>query len=290
MSNEQDIPRPLAWVTGASGLIGSHIVRASKSFAPNWNVRGLSTKDFDLTDFPETQRQFDHDDPDLVIHCAAMSDPTVCEAQPDKARFTNREATFFLSGLAQDIPMIFMSTDLVFDGKHGHYTEEDEPAPLNVYARTKAEAEQLVLANPLHTVVRTSLTAGTSPGGNRGIDEQLINQWGNGNSPTLFTDEYRCPIHAEATAQAIWELVLAKRTGIYHLAGADRMSRYEIGQTIADTRPGIDCAMSPSSLTDYHGPPRAADTSLNCNKIQQVLSFRIPSLKESLTRREQQVA
>ena len=284
MTNVHDNRRSLAWITGASGLIGSHIVGAAFEFAPEWKIRGLSSREFDLTDFPETQRQFEQDMPGLVIHCAAMSDPTDCESQPNKTRLTNREATFFLSGLAQGIPMIFMSTDLVFDGKYGQYIEEDEPSPLNVYGRTKAEAEQIILANPLHTVVRTSLTAGISPRGNRGIDEQLINQWRNGDSIKLFTDEYRCPIHAEATAQAIWELVRANCTGIYHLAGSARMSRFEIGQAIADTQSDTDCVILASSITEYQGSPRAADTSLNCGKIQKILSFQIPSLKESITK------
>ena len=174
-----------------------------------------------------------------MIHCRDERPDLPCESEPDKARFINRESSFFLSGLAQDIPFVFFSTDLVFNGNHGQYTEQDEPSPLTIYARTKAEAEQLVLANPLHTVVRTSLTAGTSPSGSRGIDEQLINQWQKGNSPTLFTDEFRCPIHADATARAIWELVQAKQTGIYHLAGGERMSRYEIGQAIARTQSGL---------------------------------------------------
>lgn len=290
MNNEQTNPQPVAWVTGGSGLIGSHIVRAAEKFAPEWKVRGLSSRDFNLTDFPETQRQFENDNPGVVIHCAAMSDPTTCETQPNEARFINREATFFLSGLAQDIPMFFFSTDLVFNGDHGEYTEQDEPSPLTVYARTKAEAEQLVLANPLHTVIRTSLTAGTSPRGNRGIDEQLINQWRSGNAAKLFIDEYRCPIHAEVTARAVWELVKGKRTGIFHLAGAARMSRHEIGQAIAATQITGDCPIATGSLKDYEGPPRAADTSLNCNKIQQMLSFQIPSLAESLATWAKQVA
>ena len=283
MSNDSNNQRPLAWITGASGLIGSHIVQAAPTYAPDWEIRGLSRKDFDLTNFPETQRQFEKDDPSLVIHCAAMSDPTACESQPNEARFINREATFFLSGLAQDIPMIFFSTDLVFDGNHGQYTEDDEPSPLTVYARTKAEAEQLVLANPLHTVFRTSLTAGSSPSGARGIDEVLIQQWSNGQSPTLFTDEYRCPIHAEATARATLEIALAKRTGIYHLAGATRMSRYEIGQAVAATCTFTHCPIHAGSLSEYNGPPRAADTSLNCGKIQSLLSFPLPSLADSLS-------
>ena len=79
MNNDENNRRPLAWVTGASGLIGSHVVQSAESYAPKWEIRGLSRKDFDLTDFPETQRQFEQDNPGLVIHCAAMNDQTSCE-------------------------------------------------------------------------------------------------------------------------------------------------------------------------------------------------------------------
>ncbi|HCV99521.1 MAG TPA: hypothetical protein DGJ56_09520, partial [Verrucomicrobiales bacterium] len=82
MNNDENNRRQLAWVTGASGLIGSHVVQSAESYAPEWEIRGLSRKDFDLTDFPETQRQFEQDNPGIVIHCAAMSDPTSCESEP----------------------------------------------------------------------------------------------------------------------------------------------------------------------------------------------------------------
>jgi len=282
MNDTPDDTKPLAWITGAGGLIGSHIVRAAAVHAPNWRVRGLTRSDFDLTDFPEVQRQFEADLPQLVIHCAAMSDPTVCEAQQTHTRLVNREATFYLSGLAQDIPMIFFSSDLVFDGKHGNYTEQDEPSPLTFYARTKAEAEALVLANLLHSVVRTTLTAGKSPNSDRGIEEQLRLRWAKGDTVKLFIDEYRCPIPAEVTARGIWELALAKRPGLYHLAGSQRLSRLEIGQAIAESRPEWNPKIESCSLRDYAGPPRAPDTSLDCGKLQQILSFPLTGLREWL--------
>ena len=282
MNDTPDDTIPLAWITGAGGLIGSHIARTAAVHAPGWRVRGLTRGDFDLTDFPEVRRQFEADLPELVVHCAAMSDPEACETQLTQTRLVNREATFFLSGLAQDIPMIFFSSDLVFDGRHGNYTEEDEPSPLSVYARCKAEAEALVMANPLHTIVRTSLTAGKSPNGNRGIEEQLRLHWARGDTVKLFADEYRCPIPAEVTARAIWELALAKRPGIYHLAGSERMSRLEIGQLIAAKHPELNPKIEPYSLRDHDGPPRAADTSLDCGKLQQLLSFPLHGLRECL--------
>ena len=282
MNDTPDDTIPLAWITGAGGLIGSHIARTAAAHAPGWRVRGLTRGDFDLTDFPEVRRQFEADLPELVVHCAAMSDPAACETQLTQTRLVNREATFFLSGLAQDIPMIFFSSDLVFDGRHGNYTEEDEPSPLSVYARCKAEAEALVMATPLHTIVRTSLTAGKSPNGNRGIEEQLRLHWARGDTMKLFADEYRCPIPAEGTARAIWELALAKRPGIYHLAGSERMSRLEIGQLIAAKHPELNPKIEPYSLRDHDGPPRAADTSLDCGKLQQLLSFPLRGLREWL--------
>lgn len=282
MNDTPDDTKPLAWITGAGGLIGSHIVRAAAVHAPNWRVRGLTRSDFDLTDFPEVQRQFEADLPQLLIHCAAMSDPTVCETQHTLTRLVNREATFYLSGLAQDIPMIFISSDLVFDGKHGNYTEQDEPSPLTFYAQTKAEAEALVLANLLHSVVPTTLTAGKSPNSDRGIEEQLRLRWAKGDTVKLFIDEYRCPIPAEVTARGIWELALAKRPGLYHLAGSQRLSRLEIGQAIAESRPEWNPKIESCSLSDYAGPPRAPDTSLDCGKLQQILSFPLTGLREWL--------
>ncbi len=283
MNDTPDDTKKLAWITGAGGLIGSHIAAAASLHAPQWQIRALTRGDFDLTNFPEVQRQFETDHPELVIHCAAMSDPTQCETQLAQTRLINREATFFLSGLAQDIPMIFFSSDLVFDGKHGNYTEEDEPAPLTIYARTKAEAEALVLGNPLHSVVRTSLTAGQSPNGNRGIEEQLNLRWTKGETVKLFSDEYRSPIAAECTARAIWELALANRPGLYHLGGRERMSRLEIGRAIARRHPEWNAKIKSSSLHNYDGPPRAADTSLNCAKLQRILPFPLAGLREWLT-------
>ena len=178
--------------------------------------------------------------------------------------------------------MIFISSDLVFDGKHGNYTEQDKPSPLTFYAQTKAEAEALVLANLLHSVVRTTLTAGKSPNSDRGIEEQLRLRWAKGDTVKLFIDEYRCPIPAEVTARGIWELALAKRPGLYHLAGSQRLSRLEIGQAIAESRPEWNPKIESCSLSDYAGPPRAPDTSLDCGKLQQILSFPLTGLREWL--------
>jgi dTDP-4-dehydrorhamnose reductase len=99
----------------------------------------------------------------------------------------------------------------------------------------------------------------------------------------LFTDEYRSPIPAEVTARAIWELAARNRPGIYHLAGTERLSRWQIGQLLAARWPQLQPRLEPGSLKDYRGAPRAPDTSLNCAKVQRLLSFRLPGLTEWLS-------
>lgn len=266
------MPR-VAWVTGAGGLIGSHIVNAASAFAPEWHVRALTRAQLDLNDFTAVEKSFRSDAPELVIHCAAVSKSPECESNPDLAWTTNCRATEHLARLAADAQFVFLSTDLVFDGQRGNYGEDAPVNPLNVYGRTKVAAEQAVLANPRHTVIRTSLNAGPSPTRDRGFDEQLLLAWQRNLKTPLFTDEFRSPIGAAVTARAIWEIVQKGLCGLFHVAGAERLSRLEVGRLVASRRPEFASLIQPGSLKDYKGPPRAPDTSLDCRKVQRLLSF-----------------
>ena len=271
--------RGIAWITGAGGLIGSWLARTAPTFAPEWTVVGLTRQQLDLTDPAAVQAQFRLQLPRLLIHCAALTRSPDCEANPARARKLNVEVTALLAELSQNIPLVFFSTDLVFDGKTGNYDEAAPVQPLSVYAETKAQAERIVLANPLHSVIRTSLNGGLSPTGDRGFDEQMLRAWRAGRTLKLFVDEFRCPIFAEATARATWELIARNQPGLYHVAGSQRLSRWEIGQIIAARRPDSNPRIEPASLKDYEGAPRSPDTSLNCAKAQALLSFPLPGLQ-----------
>lgn len=274
--------KPVALITGVGGLIGSYLVRAATTAAPGWKVYGLSRQDLDLTDAQAVRRTFKTLQPTLIIHCAAMSKTTQCQQDPSLARRVNVEATARLTELASDIPFIFFSSDLVFDGKQGHYVETDPVSPISVYGDTKVAAERLVLANPRHTVIRTSLTAGRSPTGDRSFVEEMRRALEEGQTLTLFTDEYRCPIPASATARAVWEVARLNRPGLYHLAGAERLSRWEIGQLLAARWPELHSQINAGSVKHFQGGPRAADASLNCAKIQALLSFPLPRFTDWL--------
>lgn len=263
----------MVWVTGAGGLIGSWLVRtAPKPYC----VHSLTRPELELTDFPAVSRLFSHECPALIIHCAAMSRSPECQAKPELAWRANVEVTTHLAGLSAGIPFVFFSTDLVFDGRDGNYEESAAVNPLSIYAETKVAAERVVLGNPRHTVIRTSLNAGPSPGGDRGFDEQIRLAWTQGQVLRFFRDEFRSPIPAEATARAVWELASQNATGLFHVAGSERVSRLRAGELCAERWPDLQPKYESASIADWRGAPRPPDTSLNCAKAQRLLSFQLP--------------
>jgi len=284
VNGDKHDPRRVAWVTGAGGLIGNYLVQTASAFADGWRVIGLTRSQIDLADFKAVATAFRKENPRLIIHCAALSRSPVCQGDPDLAWRTNVEVTKHLAALSSDIPLIFFSSDLVFDGNKGNYTENDPVNPLSVYAETKAAAERLILENPKHTVVRTSLNGGTSPAGDRGFNEELRQAWQAGKTLSLFTDEFRSPIPAIVAARGVWELAGKNQPGLYHLAGAERLSRWQIGKLIASRWPQLSPRLEAASAKDYSGAPRPPDSSLNCRKVQELLSFPLPRLSEWLAK------
>ena len=278
---------PRAIVTGAAGLIGQYLVKTASRWAPDWEVRGLTRADLDLTDPVAVDRTWQSINPTLVIHCAALSRTRDCEQHPGDAHRINVEATAHLAHLCNGIPFFFLSSGEVFDGKRGWYREGDNATPINVYGRTKLEAELWVLQNPRHAVVRIVLTAGTSQNGDRSFVEDMSRTAKAGKEVTLYADEFRCPLPAGVIARAIWELVDLKLPGLYHLGGSERLSRWEIGQALLPWYPELNGLLVKGSSCDHRGTPRPIDLSLNCDKIQGLLSFRLPGFREWLAGRSQ---
>jgi len=269
--------QPRVWVTGAGGLIGHHLVLAAGKFAPQLHIIPLTHGDLDLTDFAAVEKKFHADRPHWVVHCAALSRAADCQADPAAARRLNVAAAAHLAALAAESGFIFFSSDLVFDGRKGGYVESDPPNPLNFYGETKAAAEEIILRNPRHLVLRAGLNSGATLSGRRSFNEEMANIWRAGGSVKLFSDEFRCPLPAAVTARAVWELARPGRAGLYHLAGSERLSRVEIGRVVAARHPELEARIEVCSRREYAGPPRPADVSLNCGKVQALLSFPLPA-------------
>ena len=281
---------PLVLITGAAGLIGHYLIKTAPRWVPQLEVRGITRQDVDLTDAANLTGVVRSLKPLAIIHCAALSRTKDCEQDPESARRINVEVTAHLAQLSHDIPFTFLSSGEVFDGRTGWYGETDEPNPINVYGQTKLEAEQAVLQNPRHTVVRIVLTAGTSKTGDRSFVEEICRTAKAGKDVTLYADEFRCPLPAGVIARVIWELVDRKQPGLYHLGGSERLSRWEIGETLLPWYPELKGQLVEGSARNHIGSLRPADLSLRCNKIQSLLSFRIPGFREWLAGRSRRGA
>jgi len=277
--------KPIVLVTGAAGLIGQYLMKTAPRWVPEWDVRGLKRADLDLTDRASVERTWQSLKPDAVIHCAALSRTKDCEQDPNHARRINVEVTAHLAQLSSNIPFIFFSSGEVFDGTAGWYHETDQPTPINVYGKTKLEAEQIVLQNLRHTALRIVLTAGTSENGDRSFVEDMRRAAKNGNQVHLYADEFRCPLPAGAIARAVWELLEQNQPGLYHLGGRERLSRWEIGQALLPWYPELKDYLVEGSAHTHKGAPRPTDLSLRCDKIQALLSFSLPGFRDWLTNR-----
>jgi dTDP-4-dehydrorhamnose reductase len=279
---------PRVWITGAGGLIGNALAASAARWAPDVAAIPLTRADLDLENADAVARRFRADQPALVIHCAGLTRGPACEREPERARRLNVDLTARLAELTRDATLLFFSTDLVFDGTRGNYRETDEPGPLSVYSRSKVDGEREALRSERNIVVRTSLNYGTSPTRDRAFNEDMLKTARAGGVLRLFTDEFRSPIPVEATARATWELARAalglrgvdRPAGVFHLGGAERLSRWEIGQLIARRHPELEGRLEASSLREHSGAPRPADTSMDCAKIRGWLEFDLPRFSD----------
>ncbi len=205
------------------------------------------------------------DAPPLLIHLAAMSRMDECEAEPERAFRTNAEATGVLASvLARSRGrVVYVSTDLVFDGENAPYTDDDEPRPTSIYGKSKAEGERMVLADSSGLVIRIPLLFGPSFDGKRGASDTVLAALGDARELRLFTDEWRTPLSVREAAEQIVALALDSTvTGIRHLPGPERLSRHELGVRSAEEA-GLDPgAILEASRLEMPGPRRPCDVSL----------------------------
>jgi len=232
-------------VTGASGFLGWNLCRLASN---SWDVFGTAFSHptappdvhlvkLDLTDGDELARAFRAVRPDAVIHTAAASQPNFCETHREQTHTINVEASVRLAELCADadIPFVFTSSDQVFDGRNAPYRETDPVCPINVYGEQKLMAEVGILrAYPKAAVCRMPLMFGPPSPAHSSFVQPMIKAMKDGEELRLFTDEFRTPLGVTEATKGLL-LALEKVSGIIHLAGRDRVSRYTFGQLLAET-------------------------------------------------------
>ena len=247
-------------ITGASGCVGKALSGAAEEAGHEVHAgcyRGFVAHGMpfriDITDSHYTQKIKDLS-PDAIIHCAALSDVDLCERDPMRAVKINIIGTYNVS--QANIPVINISTDYVFDGSKGNYKETDMPNPISIYGRTKLFAESVCDTN-----IRTSCIFGAK-------DNWLMTSLKRGESVKLASDQFTSPTYDLNLSSMVLEVAERGLNGAYHLAGTDRMSRYEFALKLASWMDLDKPLIQPVKMADISSwtAKRPADSSLNVSK------------------------
>lgn len=252
------------FIVGASGLVGSNCMQ---HFAEQgWEVKGsyfsYATEGtvFYNTLEPNLAENFDIIgwQPDVVVHCGALTHVDYCEINVEESYNKTVQSTINIIALAKqcNARLVYISTDYVFDGKDGPYTEDAPINPLSVYARHKLEAEQLALAKVANTLVlRVTNIYGREARGKNFVS-RIVQQCKEGQKLTLKLpyDQFASPTNAMDIARAMHLLLRDKKTGIYHIGGTDYMNRVALALRVLQYFPDAQYDLIPLSTAELNQP------------------------------------
>jgi dTDP-4-dehydrorhamnose reductase len=283
-------------ITGASGLLGANV--ALEAAALGHDVYGaanrtpLHTQDFtvltaNLLETGEIDRLLEHTRPDWVIHCAALANLEDCEKDPETARRINSEIPGILAEKCRKggARMMHISTDAVFDGTKGDYTEADTPNPQNVYAQTKLDGEHRVAdANPDAMIARVNLF-GYSLTGKRSLAEFFLYGLQQKRPLKGFTDVFFCTMLVNDIGLVFFKMFERGLSGLYHVFSSDCQTKYDFGVQIAN-RFGLDAALiAPVSVADGGlVAARSPNLRMNTEKLSTALGGPLPAFSPMLER------
>ncbi|MBX7246804.1 MAG: SDR family oxidoreductase [Candidatus Sumerlaeaceae bacterium] len=281
-------------VTGASGHLGFHLVRYLERVGSGAEKDRLelvaafgktpvscefaNAKSLELRNPDACRGLLNEFQPTHIVHAAAMANTTECEQNPELAAAVNTDGTRNLleaaAALKSKPHFSLISTDLVFDGAKGNYSEVDNTNPLMVYGRTKLEGERIASSSGLPlAILRSALIFGPLDRERPSFLYWLL-EGIKGRAVTLFDDEFRTPVYVEDLCSGIWSAMQQEVTGIVHLAGAERRSRYNFALLVAEVF-GIPTEhVVRGLLADAKLPfQRPVDVSMNISQARRILGF-----------------
>lgn len=255
------------------------------------SLAGVQTRRIDLESVDYLIRAFEAVQPQIVIHTAGLTSVEKCEEDPALAKHVNVQLA---ANVAQacarlGLPLLHISTDHLFTGVNSLVSEDCPVQPINVYGRTKAEAEVRILeAHPTAMLIRTNFYGwGTSY--RHSFSDTVIETLRAGKELTLFQDVFYTPILAETAAQAVHELLDLKAAGIFHVVGDERISKYEFGLKLAQEFKLDANLIKLGYFSDQTSLVRRPyDMSLSNKKTCKLLGRKLGDVSEHISRLHQQ--
>lgn len=234
-------------VTGANGLLGQKLVEllaekeeafSASSLGPSRiQVPDIDYHPLDITDESGIKSLIRKLRPSVIINTAAMTQVDQCETDREKCWQINVVGVAHLIAAAAEVKahLVHLSTDFIFDGLNGPYSEEDEPNPVNFYGHSKLAAEKLITESDLEwSIARTVLVYGVTPGASRSnIMLWVKNSLESGKAIRVVDDQFRTPTLVEDLAMGCYLIAQKRANGIYHISGEELLTPYDIAITTA---------------------------------------------------------
>lgn len=294
-------------VTGSNGLLGQKLTDAvlkNKQFELIATGKGANRhpvkegyiyEQMDITDKESIAFIVNKHQPDAIINTAAMTNVDTCETQREECWLLNVTAVEYLIDICRDnnIQLIHLSTDFIFDGEEGPYTEEGKPNPLSYYGESKLAAEKLLEESGIHyAILRTIIVYGIV----NDMSRSNIILWAKGalekgNPINVVNDQWRMPTLAEDLADICLLAVEKDAQGVYNASGKDLMSIIELVERVADYY-GLDKSLIKpiSSTTLNQAAKRPKRTGFILDKSIRELGYNPHSFEEGIRIMEKQLA
>lgn len=291
-------------IIGGSGLLGHKTamlaVNKHETYA-TYNYReieieGVTGLKLDKSDRAAVREVFEKVKPEAVIDTAALHNVDYCETHEDEARKVNVEATRNVAEVSRRFgtKMIFLSTDYVFDGKKDCYDEDDETGPINVYGKTKLEAENVVMSAGIpYVIARPAVIYGWNPNEIAGLKSSsgkpmnfviwALMKLRNGERIRAVTDQYSQPTLADNLAEVLLAMTSSNLQGTFHTAGKSCVSRFDFTMKIAETFGFSKNLVTPAKSDEFKQvAQRPRKCCLNVEKAEEAFGVKFLNLQEGL--------
>lgn len=290
------ILRKKVLVTGANGLLGQKCVR---TFWQHYEVLGTDIQDSpyvehrhyhywqcDITDRKDLLSRVQDLQPDFIINAAAYTNVDACEEDKELCWKVNAIGVENLAYAAKKTHsfVVHISTDYVFDGRSGPYTEESTPNPLGYYGRSKLAGENaLIISGVDYAILRTMVLYGAGKNLRDNFAIWLIKMLRSGKPVTIVDDQYGHPTIVDDLAAAILKVVEKRQTGIFHVTGSEYVNRYEFALKLAEVF-GLDKSLiKPIKTEDLHQKaPRPFHSQFVLDKMHNQLGVNTRNVEQGL--------
>jgi len=276
-------------ITGAGGQLGSSIeledfIMITTSRFHNDAVESPTIDaDLDITNEYQVKTIIAENDPDIIVHLAAMTNVDGCELNPDQAYEVNVRGTVNLLNHFNG-KFVLLSTDYVFDGNEGPYSENDTVNPKNVYGKTKLEAERKVREFSADwLILRTNVVWNIGGKYKASFVDWLVEELDEGNQVRIVTDQWNNPTHTEDLGCVINELLKHDASGLYHYGSAEVLNRYDFARLIANIYNLDENLIKPIMTQELNQlAKRPLRSGLKTNKIERDFAIIPAVLREDI--------